>query len=95
MSLVAEASDGHDAVAKFRAHHPDIVLMDLQLRGMNGLDAMAAIRGEFPEARIIILTTYPGDVQGAIKVGARGYLLKSQLHKELLETIRGVHGGKQ
>ena len=95
MSLIAEASNGREAVQQFRAHHPDITLMDLQMRDMNGLDAMVAIRGEFPEASIIILTTYPGDVQGAMKVGARAYLLKSQLHKELLGTIRSVHCGKQ
>ena len=95
MSLVAEASDGREAVEQFRVHLPDITLMDLQMRDMNGLDAMVAIRGEFPEARIIVLTTYPGDVQGAMKVGARAYLLKTQLHKELLGTIRGVHFGRQ
>src|SRR5215470_3782110 len=93
MSLVAEASNGRDAVQQFRAHHPDITLMDLQMPGMNGLDAMIAIRSEFPEARIIVLTTYTGDVQvlRALKAGARGYLLKQSLNKELTDTIRAVH----
>ncbi len=97
MSLVAEASNGHEAIAQFRVHRPDITLMDLQMPDMNGLDAMIAIRGEFPEARIIVLTTYTGDVQvlRAMQVGARAYLLKSLLDKELLETIRAVHAGKK
>jgi DNA-binding NarL/FixJ family response regulator len=97
MSLVAEASNGREAIQQFRAHHPDVTLMDLQMPEMNGLDAMIAIRGEFPEARIIVLTTYIGDVQvlRALKAGARGYLLKNSLHKELLETIRAVHAGKR
>jgi DNA-binding NarL/FixJ family response regulator len=97
MSLVAEASNGREAIERFRAHHPDITLMDLQMPEMNGLDAMIAIRGEFPEARIIVLTTYTGDVQvmRAMKVGARAYLLKSLLDKELLETIRAVYAGKK
>ena len=96
MQLVAEASNGREAVEQFRTHHPDVTLMDLQMPDMNGLDAMIAIRREFPEARIIMLTTYAGDVQvlRAMKVGARGYLLKNLLHKELLETIRAVHAGK-
>jgi DNA-binding NarL/FixJ family response regulator len=97
MSLVAEASNGREAVEQYRTHRPDITLMDLQMPEMNGLDAMIAIRAEFPEARIIMLTTYAGDVQvlRAMKVGARGYLLKTLLDKELLETIRAVHGGKK
>jgi len=97
MSLVAEASNGREAVQQFRTHRPDITLMDLQMPEMNGLDAMIAIRGEFPEARIIVLTTYVGDVQvlRAMKVGARAYLLKSLLDKELLETIRAVQAGKK
>jgi DNA-binding NarL/FixJ family response regulator len=97
MQLVAEASNGREAIRQFRAHHPDVTLMDLQMPEMNGLDAMIAIRGDFPEARIIVLTTYSGDVQvlRALKAGARGYLLKNLLHKELLETIRAVHAGKK
>jgi DNA-binding NarL/FixJ family response regulator len=97
MSLVAEASNGREAIQQFRAHHPDVTLMDLQMPEMSGLDALNAIRGEFPEARIIVLTTYTGDVQvlRAIKAGARAYLLKNSLHKELLETIRAVHAGKK
>ena len=97
MALVAEASNGREAIQQFRAHRPDITLMDLQMPEMNGLDAMIAIRSEFPQARIIMLTTYAGDVQGlrAMKVGARGYLLKTLLDKELLETIRAVHAGKK
>jgi DNA-binding NarL/FixJ family response regulator len=97
MSVVAEASNGREAIQQFRAHHPDVTLMDLQMPEMDGLDAMIAIRGEFPEARIIVLTTYAGDVQvlRALKAGARGYLLKNTLHKELLETIRSVHAGKK
>jgi DNA-binding NarL/FixJ family response regulator len=97
MSLVAEASNGREAIQQFRAHHPDVTLMDLQMPEMGGVDAMIAIRGEFPEARIIVLTTYTGDAQvlRALKAGARGYLLKNSLHKELLETIRSVHAGKK
>ena len=96
MKLVAEASNGREAIEEFRAHRPDVTLMDLQMPEMNGLDAMIAIRSEFPEARIIMLTTYIGDVQvlRALEVGARAYLLKNLLHKELLETIRAVHAGK-
>src|SRR5260370_13032823 len=96
MSLVAEASNGRDAIQQFRAHRPDITLMDLQMPEMNGLDAIIAIRNEFPEARIVVLTTYTGDVQilRALKAGARAYLLKNLLHKELLETILVVHAGK-
>jgi DNA-binding NarL/FixJ family response regulator len=97
LSLVAEASNGYEAVEEFRSHRPDITLMDLQMPEMNGLDAMIAIRSEFPDARIIMLTTYAGDVQvlRAMKVGARGYLLKTLLDKELLDTIRAVHAGKK
>ena len=97
MSLVAEAANGREALEQFRAHRPDITLMDLQMPEMSGLDAMNAIRNEFPEARIIVLTTYTGDVQvlRALKAGARAYLLKDALHRELLETIRAVHAGKK
>jgi DNA-binding NarL/FixJ family response regulator len=97
MSLVAEAANGREAVQQYRAHRPDITLMDLQMPEMNGLDALTTIRSEFPDARIIVLTTYTGDVQvlRAMKVGARAYLLKNLLDKELLETIRAVHAGKR
>jgi DNA-binding NarL/FixJ family response regulator len=97
MELVGEASDGREAVAKFRECRPDITLMDLQMPEMNGLDAILAIREHFPEARIIVLTTYAGDVQAqrALKAGAQGYLLKNLLHKELLQTIRVVHAGRK
>ena len=97
MTLVAEAANGREAIAQFRAHQPDITLMDLQMPEMNGLDALMAIRGEFPEARIIVLTTYKGDVQvlRAMQVGARAYLLKNLLDKELLGTIRAVHAGRK
>ncbi len=97
MSLVGEASNGREAIQQFRAHHPDLILMDLQMPEMNGLDATIAIRGEDPEARIIVLTTYMGDVQvmRALRAGARAYLLKNLLHKELLDTIRAVHAGKK
>src|SRR6266436_8453606 len=95
MSLVAEASNGREAIELFRAHRPDITLMDLQMPDMNGIDAMIAIRDEFPEARIIVLTTYTGDVQvlRAIKAGAQAYVTKNLVHKELLQTIRAVHAG--
>ena len=97
MELVAEASNGVEAIRQFRTHKPDITLMDLQMPEMSGLDAVIAIRGEFPEARIIVLTTYTGDAQvlRALKAGARAYLLKNTLHKDLLETIRAVHAGKK
>jgi DNA-binding NarL/FixJ family response regulator len=97
MSIVAQASNGREAIQQFRAHRPDVTLMDLQLPEMNGLDALIAIRGESPEARIIVLTTYAGDAQilRAVKAGARAYLLKNTLHKELLDTIRAVHAGKK
>lgn len=97
MTLVAEASNGRDAVHQFRTHRPDVTLMDLQMPEMNGIDALIAIRAEFPEAKIIVLTTYEGDVHilRALKAGAQGYLLKSTLHEELLQTIRAVHAGKR
>ena len=97
MEVVAEACNGREALEQFRRHHPDITLMDLQMPEMSGIDAVSAIRGEFPEARIIILTTHAGDVQvsRALKAGARAYLLKGSLRKELLETIRAVHAGQK
>jgi DNA-binding NarL/FixJ family response regulator len=97
MIVVGESPNGRDAIAQFRAHRPDITLMDLQMPDMNGLDATIAIRGEFSDARIIVLTTYTGDVQArrALQAGARAYLLKNALHNELLDTIRAVHAGKK
>ena len=97
MNLIAQAANGREAIQQFRLHRPDITLMDLQMPEMSGLDAIIAIRGEFPEARIIVLTTYAGDVQAlrALKAGARAYLLKDSLHKELLTTIRAVQAGKR
>lgn len=97
MTLIAEAANGREAIQQFRTQHPDITLMDLQMQEMNGLDATIAIRNEFPNARIIVLTTYSGDVQvlRALKAGAQGYLLKSLLHEELIETIRAVHAGRR
>jgi DNA-binding NarL/FixJ family response regulator len=97
MELVAEAASGQEAIALFRMHRPDVTLIDIQMPGMNGIDAMVAIRSEFPGARFIVLTTYQGDVQAlrALKAGASGYLLKSMLRKELLDTIRSVHAGKR
>src|SRR5271157_4829515 len=97
MRVVAEATNGREALKEFRAHRPDITLMDLQMPEMSGLDAISAIRGEAPDARIIVLTTYAGDVQAlrALQAGARAYLLKDSLHKELLGAIRSVHAGKK
>ena len=97
MALVAEASNGREAIQQFRAHRPDVTLMDLQMPGMGGLDAIGAIRAEFPDARIIVLTTYVGDAQAqrAMQAGASGYLLKNALHKELLDAIRAVHAGRR
>jgi DNA-binding NarL/FixJ family response regulator len=97
MTLVAEASNGREAIQQFRMHRPDVTLMDLQMPEMNGLDAIIAIRGECPNAKIIVLTTYKGDVQifRALKAGAQGYVLKNTIHKELTETIRAVHSGKK
>jgi DNA-binding NarL/FixJ family response regulator len=95
--LIAEASNGQEAVELFRAHRPDVTLMDLQMPGMNGVDAIIAIRSDFPNAKFIMLTTYQGDVQAlrALKAGATGYLLKNMLRKELLDTIRAVHVGRR
>jgi len=95
--LVAEASTGREAIQLFRAHRPDITLMDIQMPEMSGLDAISAILSEFVDARIIVLTTYSGDVQAlrAMQAGARAYLLKDTLHRELLETIRAVYKGKK
>jgi signal transduction histidine kinase len=97
MVLVAEAANGREAIQQFRAHRPDVTLMDLQMPGMSGLDAIGAIRAEFPDATIIVLTTYAGDAQAqrALQAGARGYLLKNALHKELLDAIRAVHAGRK
>ena len=97
MLLVGEASNGREAIEQFRIHRPDVTLMDLQMPTMNGVDAMIAVCAEFPDARIIVLTTYAGDVQvlRALKAGARAYLLKSLVRKELVETIRLVHAGKK
>lgn len=97
MVLVAEASNGREAIEQFRTHRPNITLMDLQMPIMGGGEAILAIRKEFPDARIIVLTTYSGDAQAgrAFKAGAYGYLLKSMLRKELVETIRTVHGGRK
>lgn len=97
MKLVAQACTGVEAIQQFRSHRPDITLMDLQMPEMSGLDAIMAIRGEFPEAKIIVLTTYSGDVQvlRALKAGARAYLLKNTLHKDLVATIRAVYAGKK
>ena len=97
MTLVAEAANGREAIQQFRTHRPDITLMDLQMPEMSGLDAMVTILGESPDARIIVLTTYSGDVQAlrAIKAGARAYLLKNSLSKELLGAIRAVHSGRK
>jgi len=97
LSLVAEASNGREALQRFRQHRPDVTLMDLRLPDMSGIDAMAAIRSEFPDARIVILTTFAGDVeiQRALEGGARAYVLKSMPPKELVDVIRQVHAGKK
>lgn len=97
MTLAGEASNGAEAVARHRALRPDVTLMDVQMPGMNGIDAIRAIRAEYPDARIIVLTTYEGDALAsrAIKAGAVGYLLKGMLRKDMLETIRAVHAGRR
>ena len=95
MELVAEASDGEEAIEQFRRHRPDVTLMDLRMPNLNGTEAISRIRNEFPDAKIIVLSTYGGDVQvlRAIKAGARGYIVKGHVHRELLDTIRSVHAG--
>jgi DNA-binding NarL/FixJ family response regulator len=97
IELIAEATNGQEAIELFRLHHPDVTLMDLQMPVMNGIDAITAIRSDWPNARFIVLTTYQGDVQAlrALKAGASGYLLKNMLRKDLLDTIRVVHAGKK
>ena len=97
MNLVAQASNGREAVESFRRLRPDVTLMDLRMPDMSGIEAITAIRSEFPDARIVVLTTYAGDAQAAaaLKAGAVGYLLKNLVRKELLETIRAVHSGKR
>lgn len=96
MEVVAEASTGAEAIEMFRRHRPDVTIMDIQLPVMSGIEAIGKIQSEFPGARIVVLTTYSGDVQAAraVSVGARGYILKAQVNQELLETIRAVHAGK-
>jgi DNA-binding NarL/FixJ family response regulator len=97
MKLIAEASSGEEAIEQFRLHRPDVTLMDIQMPGLNGIEAITRILGEFSDARIVVLTTYTGDVQvlRALRAGARAYILKGHVHKELLETIRAVHAGKK
>ena len=97
MEVIAEASNGREGIAQFKSHHPDITLMDLRMPDVNGLDAIIAIRRESPEARIIVLTTYTGDIQTvrALHAGARAYILKNLLHQDLLDTIRAVHAGRK
>ena len=97
MKLVAEATNGQEAIEKFRLYRPDVTLMDLQMPALNGIEAIIGIRSEFPNARIIVLTTYAGDVQvlRALKAGARGYILKGHVRRELLDTIRAVHAGQK
>jgi DNA-binding NarL/FixJ family response regulator len=97
MKLVADACNGRDAIEKFRLYRPDVTLMDLQMPALNGIEAIIGIRSEFPNARIVVLTTYTGDVQvlRALKAGARAYILKGQVHRELLDTIRAVHAGQK
>jgi DNA-binding NarL/FixJ family response regulator len=97
MKLVGEACNGQEALQQYRLHRPDVTLMDLQMPTMSGIETIIAIRHEFPNARIIVLTTYGGDVQvvRALKAGARGYVLKGHVHKVLLDTIRAVHAGQK
>src|SRR5271165_1746200 len=95
MEMVAEACDGEEAIAQFRLHRPDVTLMDIQMPNVNGTEAISRIKSEFPDAKILVLSTYAGDVQvlRAIKAGARGYLMKGNVRTELLEAIRTVHTG--
>jgi two-component system, NarL family, response regulator len=97
MKLVAEASNGQEAIESFRLHRPDVTLMDIQMPSFNGIEAICEIQSEFPNSRIIVLTTYTGDAQvlRALKAGARAYVLKGHVHRELLETIRAVHAGQK
>jgi DNA-binding NarL/FixJ family response regulator len=97
MRLVGEGSNGREAIEQFRSHRPDVTLMDLQMPEMNGIDALIAIRSEFPDARIIVLTTYAGDAlcKRAMKAGAQAYILKGNVRKDLLDTIRAVRAGKK
>ena len=97
MKMIAEAATGLEAIKQFRQHRPDITLMDLQMPDMSGIEAIIGIRADFPEARIIVLTTYSGDVQvvRALKAGARGFLLKGRVNRELLDVIRAVHAGQK
>src|SRR5580704_4573461 len=97
MKLIAEASNGDEAVESFRLYRPDVTLMDLQLPGVNGIEAINRILSESPDARIIVLTTYTGDAQvlRALRAGARAYILKGHVHRELLETIHTVHAGRK
>jgi len=97
MGVVAEAGDGAEAIEKFRLHRPDVTLMDLEMPGVNGIEAINQIRSEFPDARVIVLTTYSGDakVARALKAGARAYILKRHVHRELLEAIRAIHAGQK
>jgi DNA-binding NarL/FixJ family response regulator len=96
MEVVGEATDGYQAIEAFAKYRPDVMLIDLQMPGMNGIDTIIAILEKFPNARCVVLTTYAGDVQAtrALKAGAKGYLLKSMLRKDLVDTIRIVHSGK-
>jgi DNA-binding NarL/FixJ family response regulator len=97
MKLIAEASNGQEAIESFRLHRPDVTLMDIQMPGFNGIEAINRIQSEFSDARIIVLTTYTGDAQvvRALRAGARAYILKGHVHRELLETIRAVHAGQK
>jgi DNA-binding NarL/FixJ family response regulator len=97
MKVIGEAATGVEAITQFAQHRPDVTLMDLQMPDMNGIEAIISIRNEFPDARIIVLTTYAGDVQviRALKAGARAYLLKAKVNGELLDTIRSVHAGQK